>query len=71
MNKDKVNSNSNEQTIKSNCSIMSLLRTTPQGQMFTDGVAYTSYDIEKEKGLVIEGAVQFPAQHPGQLIHPS
>ena len=55
MKKDKVNSTSNsEQTIKSNCSIMSLLRTTPQGQMFTDGVAYTFYDIEKEKGLAIE-----------------
>ncbi len=54
MNEDKVNSNSNGQTIHSNCSIMSLLGMTPQGQMFTDGVAYTSYDIEKEKELVIE-----------------
>lgn len=54
MKKDKVNSNSNEQTIKSNCSIMSLLGMTPQGQMFTDGVAYTFIDMEKEKGLVIE-----------------
>ena len=54
MKKDKINSNSSEQTIHSNCSIMSLLGMTPQGQMFTDGVAYTSYDIEKEKGLAIE-----------------
>ena len=58
MKKDKVNSTvnsiSNEQTIKSNCSIMSLLGMTPQGQMFPDGVAYTSYDIEKEKELAIE-----------------
>ncbi len=49
-----LNSKTNEQTITSNCSIMSLLGTTPQGLMFTDGVTYTFVDIEKEKGLVIE-----------------
>ncbi len=49
-----LNSKTNEQTITSNCSIMSLLGTTPQGQMFTDGVAYTFYDIDKEKELAIE-----------------
>ena len=54
MKKDKINSKTNEQTIKSNCSIMSLLGTMPQGQMFKDGVAYTFVDIEKEKELAIE-----------------
>ena len=55
MKKNKINSQTNsEQTIQSNCSIMSLLGMTPQGLMYTDGVTYTFLDMEKEKELVIE-----------------
>ncbi len=50
-----LNSKTNlEQSIVSNCSIMTLLGQTSQGLMYTDGVTYTFIDMEKEKGLVIE-----------------
>ncbi len=58
MKKDKVNSNSNEQTIKSNCSIIEILNrqpcTLPDGKC----VCYSATETDKDTGINIEHKIR-------------